>query len=363
VTRKLIAFFVLALLALPAAAGARGYAPAGFIGIAPQNPLSDSDFELMEKTGIESVRLPMYWPSIQPQNPSFSLSDWAAFDRSVELSAEHGIRVFPFLLGSPEWVAPEWIDVPVRTAWQRWAWSDFLREAAARYGPGGDFWEENSELPALPIRKWEIWNEQNIVTFAGNPDPAGFAKLIRISGRILHRADPGAQVIVGGLFGLPLQTPPNVRSGDFLSQLYRARPIKRFFDGIALHPYVARASAMRAQISNLRRIMRVHRDASTPLYVTEMGWGSDSNESRWERGLYGQADELSRAFSLLFSHRHSWRIGWVWWFSWIDQHDACQFCDSAGLLTEDREAKPSWYRFNEWTGGDPDTVPRASFEN
>ena len=60
--------------------------------------------------------------------------------------------------------------------------------------------------------------------------------------------------------------------------------MKRFFDGVALHPYVADAGAMRAQILNLRRIMRVHHDAGTPLYVTEVGWGSDSFESRWERG-------------------------------------------------------------------------------
>ena len=31
----------------------------------------------------------------------------------------------------------------------------------------------------------------------------------------------------------------------------------------------------------------------------------------------------------------------------------------SGLLTINREAKPAWYLFNGWTGGDPSTVPRA----
>ena len=106
--------------------------------------------------------------------------------------------------------------------------------------------------------------------------------------------------------------------------------------------------------------MRVHHDSSTPLYITELGWGSASGESRWERGLYGQADELNHAFSMLSAERLRWRIGGVWWFSWADEGNACQFCDSAGLLTKHREAKPSWYSFNAWTGGDPETVPRAS---
>ena len=61
---------------------------------------------------------------------------------------------------------------------------------------------------------------------------------------------------------------------------------------------------------------------------------------------------------MLVANRVRWRIGGVWWFSWADAGGTCQFCDSAGLLTEDREAKPAWYRFNAWTGGDPGTVPR-----
>jgi hypothetical protein len=358
--RKLPLLAILMLLAFaPAPAGA--YAPPGFFGISPQNAIGDEDLSLMERSDIQSVRLPMSWAAIQADNPSLRRPDWSGFDRAVGLAAEHGIRVFPFLDRSPRWVASSATTEPVETAWQRWAWSSFLREAVDRYGPEGTFWEGNPELPFLPIHRWEIWNEENIVTFAHHPDPVRFAKLVRLSGRVLHGVDPGAKVIVGGLFGRPLQTPPNIQSGDFLSHLYRARRVKRFFDGVALHPYVADAGAMTAEIENLRRVMRVHRDAATPLYVTELGWGSDSGESRWEKGPYGQADELDRAFSLLTANRRRWRIGGVWWFSWLDQSNACQFCDSAGLLTGSREAKPAWYRFNAWTGGDPDTVPRALF--
>ena len=137
--------------------------------------------------------------------------------------------------------------------------------------------------------------------------------------------------------------------------------MKKYFDGVALHPYVADARAIPGQVENLRRIMRVHHDAHTGLYMTELGWGSDSHESRWERGLRGQARELDRAMAMLVENRRRWRVEGVWWFSWTDVADTCQFCDSAGLLTEDREAKPAWYQFNLWTGGDPDTVKRANF--
>jgi hypothetical protein len=354
-------FLAIALAALfafaPTASADR--APASFAGMAPQGPTSERDYALMESSGVGSVRLPMYWAGIQSQTPFVTEPDFDGFDHDVKLAAEHDIRIMPFLWGSPEWVAARTTDMPISSAWQRWGWATFLRDAVDRYGPYGSFWFEHPALPYLPIRSWEVWNEQNIVTFSSSTDPARYAKLLRASGRVLHEMDPGAQVLVGGLFGRPLQIPPNTASGDFLSRLYRVGDVKRFFDGVALHPYVADAGAMRAQIRNLRRIMRAHHDARTPLYLTEIGWGSDSYESRWERGPEGQARELNEAMSMLVVNRRDWNIGGVWWFSWADLNDSCQFCDSAGLLTIDREAKPSWYLFNAWTGGDPGTVPRA----
>jgi hypothetical protein len=361
ITLKTTLALVLALATL-APAAAQAYLPSGFIGVSPQNPANSRDFELMREAGVESVRLPLYWTVVQAKSPTFSESDWDGFDHEVKLAAEADIRVMPFAWGAPEWVAPQVIDLPVRSAWQRWGWSRLLREAVWRYGPNGSFWEENPDLPFLPIERWEIWNEQNIVTFADRPDPAAFAKLIRISGRAIHGVDPGAEVILGGFFGRPLQIPPNVATGDYLRRFYEAGNVKRFFDGVALHPYVARARAMGGQLDNLRRIMRLHRDARTPIYVTELGWGSRSGPTRWERGLYGQANQLSRAFAMLSAKRQEWRVRGVWWYTWTDEGGTCHFCKSAGLLTERRRAKPAWYRFNAWTGGDPDTVEKGIFD-
>ncbi len=344
------------LAALPAAA--RAYMPAGFIGMAPQGPTGAKDYELMRKAGVDSVRMPLNWADVEPEDPNFFPQNWAHFDRVVELAAEAEIQVMPVVLETPEWAAVEPTVLPVKTAWQRRGWARFLREAVARYGPEGEFWEDHTKLPYLPFERWEIWNEENIVSFAREPEPVAFAKLIRISGRVLHAADPEAEVVLGGLFGRPLQIPPNVASGNFLQRLYRSGHVRPYFDAVALHPYVADAQAMAAQLRNLRRIMRAHRDAYKPIYVTELGWGSQAGPTRWQRGLYGQAAQLSKAFAILSANRVRWRIGGAWWYSWADAKGGCSFCTTAGLLTEGREAKPSWYRFNAWTGGDPDTVPR-----
>jgi hypothetical protein len=358
--RFLLIPLALALLVLTPATAGSLVPPHGFIGISPQGATDDGDYELMEEAGITSVRLPLNWAEIEPEARNRSAPLWGTLDEQIGFAAEHGLRVFFFVWGTPTWVSPRLGGEPIATSRQRREWTRFLHAAVNRYGTRGSFWRENPKLPRLPVEQWEIWNEENIVTFSKQPDPERFARLIRISGGLLHRSEPGSTVILGGLFGRPLQTPPNIQSGGYLAALYRVPGIKRYFDGVALHPYVADARALEGEIENLRRVMNLYGDAATPLYVTEMGWGSASYESRWERGPYGQARELDRAFAMLTRNRLRWHIGGVWWFSWTDQFGSCQFCDSAGLLTLHREAKPAWYRFNAWTGGDPATVPRAA---
>jgi hypothetical protein len=355
--RRLIPILVFLLTAaMPAAAHA--YLPPGFVGISPQNSGTVEDYELMREAGVKSVRQPLVWRAVEPQNPAFSERQWGYMDHEVRLAAKADMEIFPFLVGSPEWVAPEDIDLPVANAWQRRAWASFVRAVVDRYGVGGSFWREEDDIPYIPMRRFEIWNEENIVSFASDPEPARFAELVRIAGRVIHREQPGAKVILGGFFGRPLQIPPNVASGDYLTRFYRAGHVKPYFDGIGLHPYVADAKAMAGQLRNLRRIAGKYGDAGVPLYVTELGWGSADGPTRWQRGLYGQARELDKAFSILSANRLRWNIRGVWWFTWADEGGGCVFCGSAGLLDAKREAKPAWYRFNRWTGGDPDVVPK-----
>ena len=41
-------------------------------------------------------------------------------------------------------------------------WQDFTEALAARYGPGGTFFDSNPGVDDLPIKTWIIWNEQNV---------------------------------------------------------------------------------------------------------------------------------------------------------------------------------------------------------
>ncbi len=230
-----------ALLLVPATAEAL---PRGFFGIAPQTPLSGRDTARMRAGGLETVRVPLFWGGVQPK-PDGGFN-WTTFDEFVTTAAEGHLEVLPFLCSPPSWVSRRDTRLPIDNGRQRRGWAEFARAAVERYGPRGVFWEEHAPgtrepLPRLPIHAWQIWNEENFFYFTRPASPTRYAKLLRISHRAIHRVDPRATVVMGGLFGNPKQSPPAAMdAADFLDRLYKVRGIKADFDGVALHPYARR---------------------------------------------------------------------------------------------------------------------------
>ena len=237
-------------------------APKGFFGIVPQNALSQKEVEYMKAGGIEAVRTPLLWSGIQPTKRG--PYNWSSFDPTVEAAAQQGLSVLPFIVATPRWVAKKYTTLPVANATQRKAYVKFLRAAVKRYGPGGEFWIEHSpkkiaeekakeakgpnyELEGakktpipkpMPIKTWQVWNEANFFYFAYPVDPIAYAKLLKLSAPVIKRTEPGAKVILTGLFGRPTAGKKRgMPAAEFLQKLYAVPGIKSYFDGIALHPY------------------------------------------------------------------------------------------------------------------------------
>ena len=339
----LLTFFC---LALPASAQA---VPRGFFGIAPQTPIDAADTARMRAGGLETIRAPLHWGGVQPTaNGGFN---WTTFDEVVTTAAEGRLEILPFLCSPPRWASRPETRLPIDSGRQRRAWEAFARAAVERYGPRGSFWEEHAPgtkepLPRLPIRAWQIWNEENFFYFTRPASPARYAKLLAISHRAIHRADPRAAVVIGGLFGNPKQRPPQAMdAADFLDDLYRVRGVKADFDAVALHPYAADAGELRVLVDGVRQVMLRHGDRRAGLYLTEMGWGSQARSPvSFEVGLRGQAQQLRAAYGYLLGNRARLNLEQVDWFSWKDARGLCSFCDSVGLFREGRrfKPKPAW---------------------
>ncbi len=355
---------VLSLGAVQASSSGEATTTAGrasaFFGIAPQTTLHPDDLRLMRRTGIGSLRFAIYWSQSEPAPGEF---DWRETDSFLLSTSGNGFDRLPTIWGSPPWateVRPPGrcrfsaarcaaLQMPVHTAAQRRAWSEYLRALVGRYGPTGIFWKLHPELPKDPIRTWQIWNEENDHRFA-EASVRDYAALLRGSAPAIRSVDPKARILLGGLYATP-SIKPALDATTFLSRLYRYRGIKGLFDGVAIHPYALNPGMMADAISALRAVMRRHHDGHSGLYVTEFGWGSQTRAAGgdgFEKGPAVQADYLERAWKILLANRRRWNLRTAYWFTWQDIPAAttrCDFCDSAGLLGLGGRPKRALHRF------------------
>jgi hypothetical protein len=331
-----------------------------FIGVSPQTLLHRDDLRRMRRTGVDSLRFPIFWSQSEPSPGAY---DWSATDAFLISTSRFGFERLPFVWGSPPWAARAHrrggcrfiparcaaLQLPVRSPAQREAWSSFLQALVARYGPSGTFWELHPELPMKPLRTWQIWNEENDHRFA-EASVGAYATLLRGSASAIRSVDPAAEIILGGLYAAP-RLKPSLDATVFLRHLYRKRGIGALFDGVGLHPYAADPGMMATQIRALRGVMRRHGEGHKELYVTEFGWGSQTRAAggnKFERGPAVQAKFLKRGWRILLANRRRWNLGGAYWFTWQDIPAAltrCDFCDSAGLLGLDGRAKPALRHF------------------
>jgi len=334
--------------------------PSAFFGISPQTPLHRHDLGLMRRTGIGSLRFPIYWSHSEPAPDVF---DWRATDAFLISTSRYGFERLPVIWGSPSWATRtprarrcrfsaarcSALQMPVHAPAERRAWSEFLRALVGRYGPTGMFWKLHPELPKEPIRTWQIWNEENDHRFA-EASVRDYVGLLRGSAPAIRSVDPDARIVLGGLYATP-RIEPAVDATIFLSRLYDYEGIKGLFDGVALHPYAFNPGLMAAGITALRAVMRRHGDGHGDLFITEFGWGSQTRAAGgdgFEKGPAVQADYLKRAWAILLANRRRWHLRTAYWFTWQDIPAAttrCDFCDSAGLLRLDGVPKRALYRF------------------
>ncbi len=344
------------------AAPGRGL-PTGFFGIVPQTGLTPEEAEYMKAGGVESIRLGLSWASIQPHRRS--KFNWVGFDEEVRVATQAGLEVLPSLGAPPRWAVRKETTLPVRTAAQRGGWAAFVKAAAKRYGPHGEFWQENKKvgpgpnyeppLKEIPIRTWQIWNEENFFYFSYPVSAPVYGSLLTISSKAIKSVQPSAKVIIGGLFARPTAAGKRGQSAaGFLEALYRYPGIKSRFDGIDLHPYAVDSETLEEEVEEFHEAAVKAHDRPA-LYITEMGWGSqnDFNHDAYEQGINGQVVQLRGAYGFLTANASRLNLKGVYWFSWKDLRGSCDFCDSVGLFREGAKfkPKPAWNAFVHITGG------------
>jgi len=343
--RKLATAVTLALcLAFASSAAA---APRSFYGVVSSGDPSAADLVRMGKGKVGQVRVNIHWPAVQPlENWPY---DWSRYDPIVRQAAERRIKVFPTIYGSAAWAADTGKHPPKPEF--RDEFQAFLRAAAERYGPGGDFWAENPQLPKLPFTDWQMWNEVNSPTFwYAKPKAKQYKPLLVAATRGIKPVNPGAKIVVAGLFRTP-RVKNSIPMKKYLKQLYRTGA-KPFFDAVAVHPFARDPQTAMETLDEARRVMRRHKDRKTPIWITELGWASSGIRTPVTVSPKKQARYLRQSFRKAARSRKRRKIRGVFWYTFQDS--APKFwIYRTGLLTQSGKAKPSWKAFVRFTGGRP----------
>ena len=257
----------------------------------PGNPrFDDKDLQTMAATGVGTDRFLLDWAVVQPTQGSFT---WP--DRAVGALASHGIRLVPYLWGSPRgWPAPP--RAPRSTARptsrrgrtssrRRWRATD----RAAATGPT----TTSSSSARTPSR------------CRSGPGRSGTSPTSRSTSRPSHRprSTPGcsrspttrsrARIRRPGSSSPACPASGSRRPGTswtastryrIQGQLRRRRPA----------PYAPNVDELGPEIEKFRAAMTKHGDGSTPLWLTELAWGSAPPDkfglNKGLRGSGGLAD-------------------------------------------------------------------------
>src|SRR4051812_2090928 len=247
-------------------------------------------------TGVQLVRQPFDWARIEISQDNYDFRD---YDDFVLRAATAGIRTLPVLGDPPRFRAAGY------TREDSWSppssnaeFATFAAKLVQRYGPGGTIWAAHPEVPPLPIRAWQIWNEPNLLMFWNtNPDAAAYAALLKTAAGAIHAADPGAEVLTAGLpdsrAGVPLE--------DFIAGMYQAGA-KGAFDTLAIHAYARDAARALEVVNRARTVMTAFGDAA-PIWITEVGWPTGGPLSPYTVTEANQAANIDDLFAQVRARR------------------------------------------------------------
>jgi hypothetical protein len=190
----------------------------------------------MASGGVRAVRSDATWAAVEPNPPinGIHIYNWSSTDAVIGALAQHGLRWQPVLDYSAKWASqiPGDEHAPPKSVDD---YAAYARAFAARYGDGGLFWTLHPELKALPVRSYEIWNEENLQYFwHTGVDPNGYADLYAAARQAIHAQMSSAQVMVGGL------SPGGTDAPKYIEAMENHRPdLRGNLDAVAIHPYAS----------------------------------------------------------------------------------------------------------------------------
>jgi hypothetical protein len=247
-----------------------------------------TEIALAAAAGARAIGLDFDWRRIEPETGQYA---WEETDEAVTLARRHGLRLVPMLLYTPRWAssapfAP--LDYHRAPPADYGDYRDFVYAVVNRYKPYG---QSPLTSAGYGITDWVIWNEPSVSGSGEAPQPGEFwigsveqyIQLLRAGYEGAHAADPGCNVLNGGLADV-FWAAGELDVVTALERMYdpdgdgdAADGGRPFFDTLNVHIYQASApdaAWYRERLEAILRVMERFGDADKPLWITETGYGS-----------------------------------------------------------------------------------------
>jgi hypothetical protein len=220
--------------------------------------------------GADWVRLWASWEGMEPRPGGYADHLIDGLQQQAAALEARGVRVLVVVHQSPGWASGG--GGPTAPPADPATFARFMAHLVAR---------------APSVSAWELWNEPDSPAFfAGAPDPAKYAAMLRAAYPAIKSAQPSDVVVTGGMVG---------NNMDFLAALY-ANGAQGSFDAVGVHTDTAclvngpdhyyrdeRGRVGRYTFSAYREVHAVmsdNGDAAKPVWLTEIGWSTLSTKRR-----------------------------------------------------------------------------------
>jgi hypothetical protein len=247
----------------------------------------------MGSDNLNTARMDALWDWAEPNPPVNGKHTYVwnnpndeanSLDHLVGLLADNGVRMIAVLDSPPTWAAGS--GTSLAPAYYG-GFEAFSAAFAARYGVGGTFWQQNPQLPYLPVEQFEVWTEANSDNFWTTVDPETYLQVLEPLSTAVHAVDPSAQILAS----IGWQN-----FQQYVTELYQDGA-KGWINGIGFHPYAPDAPGITLLTEQLRSIMTSFGDSS-PIYMTEIGQPDATSGPGAQFAYDGPVSDAARAATL-----------------------------------------------------------------
>jgi len=344
--------------------------PPGFVGMDttdpmfnPQTALNDANqLSSMVASGVQSIRVAFNWAAAQPYEswdqvppdqrvgfPEAEIrpTDFSQTDEIVGDAAQHGLTVLPTILYAPSWDArrnPGGIATPKRGL----PYAQYAAALVKRYGPNGSFWRENPQIPRVPIRRWQIWNEPNLSYNWPQPFAKSYVSLLRLAHNAIKHADPGAKVVLGALTDFAWTS---------IGQIYKIRGARNLFDIVSINGFSKTPADVMLYMQFMRHALIHDGDGHKPMLATELTWPSSKGTGTpqsfdFDTTPAGQARNIAALLPMIGRERVQLGLIGFDYYTWIGNESrpyslAFEFSGLLRYVNGNVSAKPALAAFSK----------------